>query len=130
MKKQLAFLVVLCGLIMSSCGTIALNSTGLNSPAQLNSAGRQDYTILKSFKVQDKAGWVLGIVPANKPAGDRHEYFADFLNMQIQEAGGDAVINVQVRAQQSVGDILINIVSLGFYYTRTVTVTGDVIKYN
>jgi hypothetical protein len=130
MKRQCVFLLLLCTLIMSSCGTIALNSSGLAEPAQLNSAGQSNYTIIESFKVNDKAGWVLGLIPANKPAGDKHEYFAEFLDRQISEAGGDAVINVQIRTQFNIGDYLISMVTLGFYVTRTVTVTGDVIKYN
>lgn len=130
MKKQCVFLLLLCPLIISSCATIALNSNNLAEPAQLNSAGQSNYTIIESFEVNDKAGWVLGLIPANKPAGDKHEYFSEFLDKQISKAGGDAVINVQIRAQNSFGDILINMVTLGFYVTRTVTVTGDVIKYN
>ena len=130
MKKLCAFLMLFSVLILSSCATIALNSNDLAEPAQLNSAGQPDYTIIKSFSVNDKAGWALGLIPANKPAGDKHGYFAEFLETQIREAGGDAVINVEIRAQNSVGDILIRIVTLGFYVTRTVTVTGDIIKYN
>ncbi len=130
MKKLCAFLMLVCVLMLSSCATIALNSNDLAEPAQLNSAGQADYTVIKSFSVNDKAGWALGLIPANKPAGDNHDYFATFLETQIREAGGDAVINVEVRAQNSIGDFLIRMVSLGFYVTRTVTVTGDIIKYN
>ncbi|MEE8576409.1 MAG: DUF6567 family protein [candidate division Zixibacteria bacterium] len=130
MKKRYAFLMLICILSMSSCGTIALNSNSLIEPAQLNSAGQPTYTVIESFKVNDKAGWVLGIIPANKPAGDRHEYFAEFLQRQISEAGGDAVINVEVRMQNNFGDFLISVVTAGLYVTRTVTVSGDIIKYN
>lgn len=130
MKKLCVVLMLLCMLIMSSCSTIALNSTTLADPAQMNSAGQSNYTIIKSFKVNDKAGWALGLIPANKPAGDNHEYFAVFLERQISEAGGDAIINLQIRTQYNIGDFLISLVTFGFYATRTVTVTGDVIKYN
>ena len=83
-----------------------------------------------SFKVNDKAGWALGLIPANKPAGDKHEYFAEFLQTQIAKAGGDALINLRVRAQNNFGDILISLATLGYDVTRTVAVSGDVIKYN
>ena len=127
--KRLMVVLVGCMLMMSSCATIAYNSKSLEKAAQLNSVGQDDYIVVKSITVMDKAGWVLGIIPANKPAGDNHEYFAEFLERIIDEAGGDAIINLQVKAQFTPGDILINIVTLGGYLTRTVTVTGDIIKY-
>lgn len=86
--------------------------------------------LVGSFKINDKAGWALGFIPANKPAGDNHDYFAEFLQTQIAKAGGDAVINLRVRAQYNFIDFLITVGTGGLYSTRTVTVSGDVIKYN
>jgi hypothetical protein len=130
MTKKLGVLAI-CGLLfVSSCGTIALDATTLQESAQLNDSAGKPYTILKSFSVNDKAGWALGIIPANKPAGDKHDYFTEFLEKQISEVGGDAVINLRVRTQGNFGDFLISVGTLGLYVTRTVTVSGDVIKYN
>ncbi len=130
MTKKVGALAI-CGLLfLTSCGTIALDATNLQESAQLNDSVGKSYTILKTFSVNDKAGWALGIIPANKPAGDKHEYFADFLKEQIAEVGGDAVINLRVRTQGNFGDFLIAVGTLGLYVTRTVTISGDIIKYN
>ena len=115
---------------VSACGTIALDATNLQESASVNNTETKPYTVLKSFELKDKAGWALGLIPVNKPAGDKHDYFQEMLEKQIRETGGDAIINLRIKAQNNFGDFLISVVTLGFYYTRTVTITGDVIKYN
>jgi len=116
-------------LFIASCGTIALDATSLDESVQLNDAAGRPYTVVSSFSVKDKAGWALGIIPVNKPAGDKHDYFAEFLQTQIAKAGGDAIINLRVRTQNNFLDFLITVGTGGLYATRTVTVSGDVIKY-
>lgn len=128
MKKLIGLILCLALFMFSACTTIHLDAQSLLEPAQLNAAGSKDYTIIKSFVVNDKAGWVL-IVPVNKPAGDMNTYLADILENQIKDAGGDGVINVKIRMQNQVVDYLTIIGTLGIYSTRTVTITGDVIKY-
>ena len=86
-------------------------------------------SVIYSFTVDDKAGWII-FLPVNEPAGDNQDYLATILQQQIAEAGGDAVINVKIRAQNQPIDIIAYICTLGFYQSRTVTVSGDVIKYN
>ncbi|MCH7879136.1 MAG: hypothetical protein IH914_07475 [candidate division Zixibacteria bacterium] len=130
MKKKISVLALFSLLFIFSCATIALDATSLQESAQLNDAAGKPYMVVGSFKVNDKAGWALGLIPANKPAGDNHGYFAEFLQTQIAKFGGDAVINLRVREQHNFGDILIILVTGGLYVTRTVTVSGDVIKYN
>ena len=129
MKKLIGLVLCLALLMFSACSTINLDAQRLLEPAQMNSAGAKDFTIIKSFVVNDKAGWIW-IVPVNKPAGDMNDYLADILENQIKAAGGDGVINVKIRAQNQVIDYLTIIGTLGLYTTRTVTITGDVIKYN
>ena len=130
MEKRLLGVLCIGLLFISSCATIGLDATSLQQAASVNDTEDQPYTVLKSFKITDKAGWALGIIPANKPAGDEHDYFKIMLEDQILDAGGDAIINLHIRTQFNFGDFLINIATLGLYLTRTVTVTGDVIKYN
>ena len=130
MEKRILGVLCIGLLFISSCATIGLDATSLQQAASVNDTEDQPYTVLKSFKITDKAGWALGIIPANKPAGDNHDYFKIMLEDQILDAGGDAIINLHIRAQFNFGDLLINIATLGLYLTRTVTVTGDVIKYN
>ena len=130
MEKRILGILCIGLLFISSCATIGLDATSLQQAASVNDTEDQPYTVLKSFKITDKAGWALGIIPANKPAGDKHDYFKIMLEDQILDVGGDAIINLHIRAQFNFGDFLINIATLGLYLTRTVTVTGDVIKYN
>ena len=130
MEKRILGVLCIGLLFISSCATIGLDATSLQQAASVNDTEDQPYTVLKSFKITDKAGWALGIIPANKPAGDNHDYFKIMLEDQILDVGGDAIINLHIRAQFNFGDLLINIATLGLYLTRTVTVTGDVIKYN
>ncbi|MDH4032975.1 MAG: hypothetical protein OEV80_04165 [candidate division Zixibacteria bacterium] len=106
-----------------------MNATTLPEPAEMNAAGTANYTVISSFTVNDRAGWILGLVPVNPPAGDNHYYLKTILDREIQAAGGDAVINVTLRGQYQFTDFLIGLV-LPVYSTRTLTVTGDVIKYN
>jgi hypothetical protein len=115
--------------LLSGCATIAMNATTLAEPAQMNSAGTRDYTVISSFTVHDKAGWILGLVPVNPPAGDNHDYLKIILDREIQAAGGDAVINVKLRTQHQFLDYMIAIF-VPVYTTRTLTVTGDIIKYD
>lgn len=130
MEKRILGVLCIGLLFISSCATIGLDATSLQQAASVNDTEDQPYTVLKSFKITDKAGWALGIIPANKPAGDNHDYFKIMLEDQILDVGGDAIINLHIRAQFNFGDLLINIATLGLYLTRTVTVTGYVIKYN
>ncbi|MEZ4387969.1 MAG: hypothetical protein R3D98_10435 [Candidatus Krumholzibacteriia bacterium] len=116
-------------LTLCSCATVNLDTRSLAQPVQMNTGNEPGYTVIKSFTVNDKAGWVL-IIPANQPAGDDQEYLAEILRREIAAAGGDAAINVRVRVQSQPLDYLTMIGTLGFYTTRTVTVTGDIIKFN
>ena len=127
--------IVTAGILLSlcllcSCATIALDSSTIKDHEVLmNDDMERPYDVISDFKINDKGGWIIGIIPVNKPAGDNHDYLASLLQSQIDKAGGDAVINVKLRGQNSVGDILINVVTLGIYVPRTLTVTGQVIKY-
>lgn len=129
MGKKLVTLLCLTALLLSGCATIKLDSRTANYQVEMTSKGERQYEVVSNFKVNDKAGWVLGLIPVNKPAGDNHTYLADLIDKQVQAAGGDAAINVTIRAQFQFVDILVNAVTLGAYLPRTVTVSGDIIKY-
>lgn len=119
----------MCLLFLCSCATVNLDTQSLSQPVQMNAGQSDGYTVINSFVVNDKAGWVI-IVPVNKPAGDKQDYLAEILQTQVAMAGGDAAINVKIRVQNQPLDFLTMIGTLGIYTTRTVTVTGDIIKYN
>jgi hypothetical protein len=129
--RGISVVFLLFGLfVLNSCATIALDSSTIRQhPVKMNEAGEKEYEVVAEFKVRDKAAWIIGIVPVNKPAGDNHDYLADVIQSEIDKAGGDAAINVKVRAQYAAGDILVQVVTLGIYVPRTVTVSGQVIKY-
>jgi len=130
MKRIICISLCLSALVLGSCATVALDSsTMLEKPVAMNAAGQKAYDVIAEFSVNDKAGWLLGFVPVNKPAGDKHDYLAEILQAQIDKAGGDGVINVRIRSQFNFPDFLINVVTLGTYLTRTVTVSGEIIKY-
>ena len=130
MKRFIVLLLGPCIVIslLTSCATIALDSSTLLEPVQMNAAGTLDFTVIDSFSVNDKAGWIFGLVPVNKPAGDGHDYLKSILKAQIEEVQGDAVINLKLRTQIQFLDFLTWLVP--FYTTRTVTITGDVIIYD
>lgn len=116
--------------VLGSCATIALDSSTIREQeVKMNAAGDREYDVIADFEVKDKAAWIIGIVPVNKPAGDNHDYLASIIQAEIDKAGGDAAINVKIKAQNTVGDILIQFVTLGIYYPRTVTVSGQIITY-
>ncbi len=119
----------LCLLCLCSCATVNLDTQSLTQPILMNDAKAGDYTVVDSFVVNDKAGWFL-FIPTNEPAGDNQDYLADMLRAQVEAFGGDAAINVKIRVQNQPMDFVAYICTLSLYHTRTVTVTGDIIKYN
>ncbi len=129
MKTLAGLLIAASVAALSSCATIDLNATSMPSPVALNTPGEPAYDVVGSFTIEDKGGWILGLVPVNKPAGDNHDYLTTMIDGEVRKAGGDAAINVHIRAQNDPIDILTRIVTWGAYQTRTVTVTGDVITY-
>ena len=116
--------------VLGSCATIALDSSTIREQeVKMNAAGDREYDVVADFEVKDKAAWIIGIVPVSKPAGDNHDYLASLIQAEIDKAGGDAAINVKIKAQNTAGDILIQLVTLGIYFPRTVTVSGQIITY-
>lgn len=116
--------------VLGSCTTIALDSSTIREQeVKMNAAGDREYDVIADFEVKDKAAWILGIVPVNKPAGDNHDYLATLIQAEIDKAGGDAAINVKIKAQNTAGDFLIQLITLGIYFPRTVTVSGQIITY-
>jgi hypothetical protein len=130
LRKTVALITLVAIVALSGCATVMYDARSLGMPASLGEAGSTGYTVLSSFEINDKAAWVLGLVPANKPAGDNQDYLATLLAEEIRKAGGDAVINVTLRTQTQPLDILVSIVTLGIYPTRTATITGDVIRFD
>ncbi|MFH2054906.1 MAG: hypothetical protein ABIJ61_03015 [bacterium] len=124
-----SLLLLISATLISSCATINLDATTIQEHSvKMNRAGESEYEVISDFVIRDKAAWVIGIVPVNLPAGDHHDYLATLLQAEIDKAGGDAVVNVKIMAQNRAEDILINIVTLGIYVPRTVTITGQVVR--
>ncbi len=129
----LLFCIVLSVPVLNSCTTIALDartseSGRTESAVYMSSLGTPDeYTVVDSFTVHDRAGWILGLIPVNKPAGSGHNYLRKILEEQIAELGGEGVIDVRVRTHYRLVDILSWMVPV--YTVRTVTVSGTVIRY-
>lgn len=130
MRSLILATLILCALALSSCATINLDATSIQQHSvMMNQAGAKPYDVVANFELRDKAGWVIGFVPVNKPAGDHQDYFGTLLQSEIDKAGGDAVINVKIKAQYRVEDHLVNFLTAGIYQIRTVTVTGQVVKF-
>ena len=129
MRILVSLALILTALALGSCATINLDATTIQQHSvMMNDANAPDYEVIADFEIRDKAAWIIGIVPVNKPAGDRHDYLANMLQAEIDKAGGDAVTNVKIKAQNRAEDILVNIVTFGIYVPRTVTVSGQVVK--
>lgn len=123
-----SLLLLISAALVSSCATINLDATTIQEHSvSMNRVG-SEYEVVSDFEIRDKAAWVIGIVPVNRPAGDHHDYLANLLQAEIDKAGGDAVINVKIMAQNRAEDVLVNIVTLGIYVPRTVTITGQVVR--
>jgi hypothetical protein len=129
MKGLILVLTAVSLLIFSGCATIALDGRSAEHKIEMTATGERPYEVVKSFSVNDKAGWIIGIIPVNLPAGDNNTYLGTLIDQQVSEAGGDGAINVKIRAQNQFVDLLINVVTFGIYYPRTVTISGDIIKY-
>ena len=123
------FLVLIALVAMTGCATVMYDARSLDAGTSLNQPDGRAYKIVSSFETNDKAGWVIGIIPVNKPAGDNHDYLATLLAEEVRKAGGDAVINLKLRSQNQPLDIIAGILTWGVYSLRTTTITGDVIKY-
>ena len=124
-----SLLLLMSATLIGSCATINLDATTIQENSVSMNRSGAEYDVVSDFEIRDKAAWVIGIVPVNRPAGDHHDYLANLLQSEIDKAGGDAVINVKIMAQNRAEDVLVNIVTLGIYVPRTVTITGQVVRY-
>jgi len=87
-------------------------------------AEKKEFTVLKHFKVTDRSGWfILGLIKSG------HTNLNEILQKEINEVGGDAVINVKIETMYDPVDIIISILIGGIYNTRVSHIEGDVIKY-
>ena len=107
MKKQIPLLVVL--VLLAGCMTVEI-STSTDTPVKLTGEAERDFTVVRHFERSEKAWFTLfDLVTMNNPD------FSTLIENELQRTPGDAVINIEIKAQTTAIDGLIPI---------TMTVTG------
>ena len=126
MLKKIS-IVTLASFVLCGCFSQQYVAGISEAPVKMSGAKaeKQEYSVLKSFKVVDRSGWfILGLIPSG------HTDIDKIVKEQVLAAGGDAVINLKIKTQYDFVDIIITALVGGIYNTRVTHLEGDVIKYN
>lgn len=124
--KSIKFILVslTLGITLSSCYrmTIETGKVGdiyLTRPHETS----YSYTVIGVFKDSFKGSWLFwGLLPLKEPNLERA------LRNHIMRYQGDAIINLQLKTIYDPLDVIIGFITVGIFNTRTVNITGNVIK--
>jgi len=82
------------------------------------------YRVVRHFSEDTKAFYVLfDLATIHEPQIEK------IINRELQAAGGDAVVNLQLKHQFKFLDLLLRFIAEPFFGSSTVTVEGDVAKF-
>ncbi len=73
------------------------------------------------FTIREKAHWIFWAVPLNHPDWEK--------GMQRALEGADGIGNVVIEVHATPGDVLVSLITVGFYRRATVVIRGDRMKF-
>lgn len=136
MKRLSLPLVVLVLLLSAGCETITYDALLYDGVASMNSGNvPASYTVVGKFQYSTRASFTaFDLITLKDPA------IIDEMKKAVQVNDGDAVINLSIVEVTDIVDILINVFvstvttaafksSIDVYSTKSVEITGDVVKY-
>lgn len=154
MKTRLAILLTV-SVMFAGCATTTVNLKSRSStPVMMSGMPDREYSVVRSFE-ESRKGWftIFGLVTLSSPSVD------SVIDAEMKRAGGDAVINVEIKGSNTwldsavpygmmaigytigmavsedpytgitVGSSL-GSVMVGLLTSRTYTISGDVIRYD
>lgn len=80
---------------------------------------------VKEFKIETDASWLFW--------GNKKSSIPDvgmLINGKITELGGNGVVGLKIQTEQSFGQGVLGIITLGIYQARSVSISGTVVKFN
>ncbi len=124
---KIAALLLLVAVALTSCTTFQMSGAQVTKEIPSYSAVG-DFDI--SIKVNEFLGSAGGANLLNVSADAMDTEIYDAIQREIQKYTGDAAVNVEIRYEASVVDLILNGLTWGLYAPATAHVSGVVIKYN
>jgi hypothetical protein len=110
-------------LLFSGCASVRMDATEMRPLVCLNDPVPIDILVLEHFKTDAKAHFGLfGLITWSGPS------LRQVLEEEIGERGGQGAINVSVRGRFSPTDMLLGVPLCPFWFSRTYTIEGDVVR--
>lgn len=134
MKKSVLMISLLCPLLVSAaCTTYSFDAFRAAYPVQMDHHSNQDYTVKRKFEICDKAGWILGLIAVNEPAGSDDDYLKSLVAHEVRRTydldhDRAGVMNLEIEVRSDVIDYLLWL--FPWYATETVVITGEVVEYD
>ncbi len=119
--------LAIAAMALTSCTTFQLSGAQVTKEIpSYSSVGEFDITV----KVNEFLGGSGGANILNVSSDAMDTVIYDAIQREIQKYTGDAAVNVKIRYEASVIDIILNSITWGLYAPATAHVSGVVIKYN
>lgn len=134
MKNSVLLIVLPCLLLVApACTTYSFDAFRAAYPVQMDHHCSQDYTVKRKFEIQDKAGWILGLIAVNEPAGSDEDYLKSLVAHEVRKTydldhDRAGVMNLEIEVRSDVIDYLLWL--FPWYATETVIITGEVVEYD
>jgi len=129
MKKAYRVLILLSLVLvlLSSCTTFQLSGAQITREIPSYSTVGQFETTVHVNEFLGSAG---GANLFNATADSMDTAIYDAIQREIQKFTGDAAVNVEIRYEASLIDIILNGLTLSLYAPATAHISGVIVKYN
>ena len=112
-------------LLLSGCATITYDADTIEGLVAMNRiAEAGDYERIGTFEESSRVVFVISQLITLFDAD-----LEDAVRDQLEEWGGDAVINLRIHEENDIVDVLIGGLTSGWVNTRSVTLQGDVVRW-
>lgn len=121
MRKMLLF--VFFSFFIFGCASVKFIPK-TNKPVLMNGNIGRDFVEIGSFNKECTMWWLVwGLVPV-----DQTDLFY-LVENNLKMSGGDAIINLKIEGKNDIVDGIVPILSLGLFFGRTYSISGDIIKF-
>lgn len=134
MIRSLLPIVSLClFLSVAACTTYNFDAFRAAYPVQMDHHSKKEFKVKRTFTIEDKAGWLLGLIAVNEPAGCDEDYLQSLIAHEVRRTydldhDRAGVMNLEIEVQNDVIDCLLWL--FPWYETQTVIITGEVVEYS
>ena len=134
MKSSISLILPLCLLFPTlACTTYSFDAFRGTCSIQMDNQSKREYTVKRKFQIEDKAGWFIGLIPVNEPAGGDEDYLIDLVAYEVRKTfdldhSRAGVMNLEIEVKNDVVDYLLWL--FPWYETETVVITGEVVEFD